>query len=240
MRQRELWQRPVSYAAVGATQAADLLRYPPAGFRAVERSARIGHGEARFAYASLAVMTWAVQRGSGFGVEPVQAPEETNEMRYTPVGFDDSGEPREAAVAGAGPEAVFAPDGTAAVLPGDTAILRMPLGPFALRAPVRVVYVVEEPARRGFAYGTLPGHPEHGEQSWVVDQREDGSVWMTVRALTRPAGPFWWSLYPLLRLGQAVYLRRYLRALSGPIERSEDGTDGGTDGGALDGPDAAR
>ena len=32
------------------------------------------------------------------------------------------------------------------------------LGP--VRAPCRVVYVVDEPDRRGFAYGTLPGHPE--------------------------------------------------------------------------------
>ncbi|MDT5191720.1 MAG: hypothetical protein QOI28_3971 [Mycobacterium sp.] len=30
------------------------------------------------------------------------------------------------------------------------------LGP--LRAPCRVVYVVDDPDRRGFAYGTLPGH----------------------------------------------------------------------------------
>ena len=33
-----------------------------------------------------------------------------------------------------------------------------------LRAPCRVVYVIDEGDRRGFAYGTLPGHPESGEE----------------------------------------------------------------------------
>ena len=40
------------------------------------------------------------------------------------------------------------------------------LGP--VRAPCRVVYVVDEPDRRGFAYGTLPGHAESGEERFVV------------------------------------------------------------------------
>ena len=37
-----------------------------------------------------------------------------------------------------------------------------------LKAPCRVVYVVDEPHVRGFAYGTLPGHPESGEERFVV------------------------------------------------------------------------
>lgn len=32
-------------------------------------------------------------------------------------------------------------------------------GPFRLNAPCRVVFVIDEPSRKGFAYGTLPGHP---------------------------------------------------------------------------------
>jgi uncharacterized protein (UPF0548 family) len=40
-------------------------------------------------------------------------------------------------------------------------------GRLAVRAPCVVVYVVEEPTRRGFAYGTLPGHPSRGRScSW--------------------------------------------------------------------------
>lgn len=40
------------------------------------------------------------------------------------------------------------------------------LGP--LRAPCRVVFVIDEADRRGFAYGTLPGHPETGEELFAV------------------------------------------------------------------------
>jgi uncharacterized protein (UPF0548 family) len=217
MRQQELWQRPVSYAAVGATQAADLLAYPPRGYRPLERRVRIGYGEERFAYASLAVMTWGVQRGSGMRVEVMETPAEVAEMTYVPVAFDEAGDPVAPAATGVPVEQVFATDGTRAVAPGDTAILDIPFGPFHASAPVRVVYVVDEPSRRGFAYGTLAGHPADGEESWVVDRRDDGSVWMTVRAFSRPSGMRWWLLYPVLRIAQELYTRRYLRALAGPI-----------------------
>src|SRR5688500_12365449 len=40
------------------------------------------------------------------------------------------------------------------------------IGP--VRAPCRVVYVIEETDRRGFAYGTLPGHPASGEEQFAV------------------------------------------------------------------------
>jgi uncharacterized protein (UPF0548 family) len=36
-------------------------------------------------------------------------------------------------------------------------------GPFTVSASCRVVYIIDEPDRQGFAYGTLPGHPESGE-----------------------------------------------------------------------------
>src|SRR3954470_10446637 len=41
------------------------------------------------------------------------------------------------------------------------------LGRAQFLAPCRVVYVVDEPRRKGFAYGTLPGHPESGEELFV-------------------------------------------------------------------------
>ena len=87
----------------------------------------------------------------------------------------------------------------------------------AFRIPVRVIYVVNEPRKVGFAYGTLPGHPEDGEESWMVEQRDDGSVWITVRAFSRPANGWWWAVYPALRILQAYFTERYLRALAGPI-----------------------
>lgn len=59
---------------------------------------------------------------------------------------------------------------------GAVLMLRLGVGALALRAPCRVVYVVDEPRRRGFAYGTLPGHPESGEELFVVHQRDDGHL----------------------------------------------------------------
>ena len=43
-------------------------------------------------------------------------------------------------------------------------------------APCRVVYVTTEPGQFGFAYGTLQGHPEHGEEAFHVTKQGDGTV----------------------------------------------------------------
>jgi len=77
--------------------------------------------------------------------------------------------------------------------------------------------VIDEPDRKGFAYGTLPGHPERGEESFVVERRPDESVWLTIRSFSRPANRWFWAAYPLLRMMQAIFTERYKRALTGPI-----------------------
>lgn len=210
--QTDLWERAVTYAAIGATQSPDLLRYPPAGYRPLERTARIGHGIARYDYAWLAALTWGIQRNSGFRVTLTDAPPEVTEASYVPVSFNDAGEP--IAPSAVDDEVVYDPDGTRLLAPGDTALLGIGFG---IKFPVRVIYVVDEPRRKGFAYGTLPGHPEDGEESWIVEHRDDDSVWITVRAFSRPANRWWWAVYPVLRVVQEYYTRRYLRALAGPI-----------------------
>jgi len=86
------------------------------------------------------------------------------------------------------------------------------LGP--VRAPCRVVYVVDEPDRRGFAYGTLPGHAETGEELFLVryDPGTD-DVHAEVAAFSRHAT--WWSRLasPVTSLIQRIVTERYLRAL---------------------------
>jgi uncharacterized protein (UPF0548 family) len=86
------------------------------------------------------------------------------------------------------------------------------LGP--VRAPCRVVYVVDEPDRRGFAYGTLPGHAESGEERFMVryDPTTD-EVHAEVVAFSRHAT--WWSRLgtPVTSVIQRVVTERYLRAL---------------------------
>ena len=86
------------------------------------------------------------------------------------------------------------------------------IGP--VQAPCRVVYVVDEPDRRGFAYGTLPGHAESGEELFLVHYdpaTED--VFAVVTAFSRHAT--WWSRLasPITSLVQAAVTTRYLKAL---------------------------
>ena len=83
------------------------------------------------------------------------------------------------------------------------------LGPFA--APCRVVYVIDEPNRRGFAYGSLPGHAVSGEEMFGVRyDPADDSVHAEVVAFSRPAT--WWSQIgaPVASVIQRVVTRRYL------------------------------
>ena len=110
----------------------------------------------------------------------------------------------------------FGIKGSQAVIEGSTVILLVPFGPFRVPAAARVVYVLREPRRVGFAYGTLPGHPENGEEAFLVEHRDDDSVWIDIRAFSRPANRLWWLVSPVLRLTQEFYTRRYLRALAGP------------------------
>ena len=53
-------------------------------------------------------------------------------------------------------------------------------------APCRIVWVVDEPDAFGFGYGTLQGHPEEGEESFVV-RGGPGGARFEVTALSRPA-----------------------------------------------------
>ena len=90
------------------------------------------------------------------------------------------------------------------------AVVLCRLGP--LRIPCRVVWVVDEPTRTGFAYGTLPGHPEAGEESFVVSLTGD-VVTLTVSAYSRPGLLVTRLAGPVGRWGQRRMLARYAGAL---------------------------
>ena len=218
MTKAELWRRPVTYAAVGGTQATDLMQYPPPGYRPFERRARIGHGPARWQYAWSAALSWGIQRNSGFSIDVEATPDVVTELSYTPVGFDTAGIPIVPSSVEPSDEVTFGPDGTEFVVPGVSARLSIPLGPIRVGAPCRVVYVVDEKNRKGFAYGTLPGHPESGEEAFIVEKTDDGSVWLTIRSFSRPSNWLWWFGYPALRFAQWFYTRRYFKALTGPVD----------------------
>jgi uncharacterized protein (UPF0548 family) len=103
--------------------------------------------------------------------------------------------------------------------PEAVVLLRIRKGPFAITAPCRVVYVVDEPHRQGFAYGTLPGHPESGEELFVVELADDGSVTAHLTAFSRPAT---W----LARLGGPVARRVQSRTTDAYLRALADGCDG--------------
>ncbi|MYT73224.1 MULTISPECIES: DUF1990 domain-containing protein [unclassified Streptomyces] len=99
------------------------------------------------------------------------------------------------------------PDGPAQE--GVDVVVSAPL----LRIPCRVVRVVRSADRIGFAYGTLRGHPECGEEAFVVELDADGSVWFRVRAFSRPGRWFVRVGGPVARGVQLWVTRRYLRAV---------------------------
>lgn len=93
------------------------------------------------------------------------------------------------------------------------AILLLGFGRLAIQAPVRVVYVTDEPCRKGFAYGTLPGHPESGEEAFLVELCPDNVVMCRIIAFSKPVT--WLARVggPLTSLTQRWITKRYLRSL---------------------------
>ncbi|MGJ5753251.1 uncharacterized protein (UPF0548 family) [Streptomyces puniciscabiei] len=77
-----------------------------------------------------------------------------------------------------------------------------------IKAPCRIIWTVEEPRRAGWAYGTLEGHPECGEEAFVVDRTGDGTVWLTVAAFSKQAKWYAKAGGPATRGLQHAYARR--------------------------------
>ena len=99
------------------------------------------------------------------------------------------------------------------VVTGAVAVLRLGLGPLSVAAPVRVAYVIDEPGRKGFAYGTLPGHPESGEEAFVVELLKNGDVTFTITAFSRPRSLLAKVGGPMSRAIQSRITNRYLRSV---------------------------
>ncbi len=74
----------------------------------------------------------------------------------------------------------------------------------------RVVYMIEEPRRFGYAYGTLPDHVECGEERFLVEWLPDDSVWYDILAFSRPRHPLVRMSFPLARMLQKRFARESL------------------------------
>jgi uncharacterized protein (UPF0548 family) len=95
---------------------------------------------------------------------------------------------------------------------GTNSLGRLGVGSLGLPVPCRVVWTVDEADRVGFAYGTLTGHPESGEESFLIT-REGEEVFFTLLAYSRPATWYTQLGGPLGRRAQAFFAHRYASAL---------------------------
>jgi uncharacterized protein (UPF0548 family) len=89
---------------------------------------------------------------------------------------------------------------------GDVvAVLARMVGVWWLNA-CRIVYIVHEDVRYGFAYGTLPDHAETGEERFLVElDRASGEVWYDILAFSRPHLLLSRLGYPLVRRVQRQF-----------------------------------
>jgi uncharacterized protein (UPF0548 family) len=104
------------------------------------------------------------------------------------------------------------PQGTE-IRPGATVVVTLGTSVVSVAAPCRVIEVIAEPSRWGFAYGTLPGHPEQGEEAFVVSISDDDEVRFEISAFSRPGDPITRLSGPVSRGIQTAGTKGYLRAL---------------------------
>lgn len=82
------------------------------------------------------------------------------------------------------------------------AVMGRAIGVWWLNA-CRVVYVVDDQgpiSKFGFAYGTLPGHVESGEERFLIEwDRSSDAVWYDILAFSRPNHVLTRLGYPVVR-----------------------------------------
>lgn len=209
MRRATFRDQTVDYAAVGASQAADLLQYPPERSLPAVDAWRIGSGEERFRKAGEDLLSWRVVTGAGIEVGDVRP---SSEPSYTGVSFASDGTPL--APARHEDDQRFTEDGLPYVSAGATAHLTSRVSGRKFQGDYRVIFVAEEARRIAFAIGTVDATVVSGETLFSVEWRENDEVWFEVRAFDVPvAWPY--------RMFRALVKRRrrhtnsaYLRAVS--------------------------
>jgi uncharacterized protein (UPF0548 family) len=112
------------------------------------------------------------------------------------------------------------PDGQK-IQTGATVVVTLGTSLLSLAAPCRIVSVIDEETRWGFAYGTLPGHPERGEEAFVVSIASDEKVRFEVVAFSLPDDVIVRLSGPIGRAIQTRGTNGYLRALLRFVDQSE-------------------
>ena len=88
----------------------------------------------------------------------------------------------------------------------------------------RIVYVIDDSGPMdvfGFAYGTLPGHVERGEERFTVQwNHADDSVWYDIIAFSRPNHWLTRLGYPYVRRLQKRFARASQQAMLSAVSRA--------------------
>jgi uncharacterized protein (UPF0548 family) len=154
----------------------------PDGLYRLDHRERLGEGDEVFQRATEALLTWRMHRAAGIPVIATDTPPQ--------VGTNTLGRL-----------------GPGMLIPALRTRTRL-----GLPVPCRVVLVVDEPDRKGFAYGTLEGHPEAGEESFLITRAPDG-VHLHIRAYSRSSTWYTRLAGPLTRKAQYYAAKRYAAAL---------------------------
>jgi len=98
---------------------------------------------------------------------------------------------------------------------GTDVVMDVPLAGIHVIAACRVVWSVDDDDRVGFGYGTLPVHPESGEEAFVVERTPGGDVVIEVVAFSKPR-------HPLAKLGGPFARRQQKKATRGYVDALRD------------------
>lgn len=94
----------------------------------------------------------------------------------------------------------------ASLMPDQTVVVSFRLFGLWWHNGCRIIYTIEEADKFGFAYGTLKGHVECGEEQFLVYKDSNAYVWYQITAFSRPA--IWLTKlgYPLTRRFQRRFV----------------------------------
>ena len=107
---------------------------------------------------------------------------------------------------------------------GETVVVQFRLATLWWFSACRIVYVINQPDRFGFAYGTLTSHVEKGEEVFYVEKLPNGEVWYCIEAFSRPR--FWLArlFYPLARHFQRRFVRDSKQQMWNHVQELQKGS----------------
>jgi len=111
------------------------------------------------------------------------------------------------------------PENVPLELGATVAVKAHAFGLWSLNA-ARIVYLINEERRFGFAYGTLPDHVECGEERFTIEWNENDTVWYDILAFSKPRHPLVRLSFPLARMLQKRFARGSMARMFDEVRKS--------------------